>query len=92
MGYVTIPPVNVKNINVGPASKFEGFLDDTTTLWENCQIGWIPRRCFYSNTWLWPFTKATQRCLTHVSNNGLYSKRFYALEEQAIIANLKMEH
>ena len=68
------------------------FIDENTTHWESCRIGLLPQHCYYSNKWIWPFTTATKRCLIHVSDNGLYSKRFYALEEQAIIANLKMEH
>jgi len=72
-------------------NKFEGFIDEHTSHWKECRIGWFSRRCSYSNKVLWPFTKATQRSLMHVSDKGMYSKRFYARCDEAIIANLKMD-
>ena len=90
LGYVTTW-INGRRVNEIDVNKFEGFIDDTTKHWEECSIGLIPQRCAYSNKLLLPFSKATQRILIHVSDKGLYSKRFYASSEEAIIANLRMD-
>jgi len=68
-----------------------GYVDDNITLWKECRIGFLPQQCNYSGQMLWPFTKAAQRCLIHISDKAMYSKRFYANTKDATFANLKMK-
>jgi len=84
--------VNGKEVIKPSSNKFQGFIDEDTTLWQECRIGFFPEQCVYSDKLLWPYTKATQRVLMHVSDKGLYSQRFYASIEEASFANLKMNH
>lgn len=72
--------------------EISNFLHEKTTPWEECRIGVLPRQCFITKKWLWPFTKATSKCLIHVSINGIYSKQLFANTVDALIANLTMKY
>lgn len=73
------------------ALNFTGFLNEDTVWWKEHRLGLIPRRCYFTNKLLWPFTKVGVRYLMHVSNQRIYSKGFFCTPEQATIANLKMK-
>ena len=67
--------------------------DETTILWTETRLGFLPQDCYITGKLLWPYTKVATKSLTYVAvgRSGMWHKRHFARLDEALIQNLKVK-
>ena len=82
------------NYTTGEMDEVKILEDETTILWTETRLGWLPKDCYITGKVLWPFTRVAKKYLTYVAVNrpGMWHKCHFAKLDEAIIQNLKVNH
>ena len=81
------------NYSTGNYDEVKVLEDETTILWTETRLGLIPRHCYITKKFLWPYSKVAEKSLTYVAvgRSGMWHKTHFARLDEAMIQNLKVQ-